>query len=269
MAVQQEEGQPVEAFRDRLKRFGSAIGVWSIVADATLVEIAACAGLDFVILDLEHGAYDLGTLEQAIRAAECAGTAPLVRVPDLTAATFQRVLDLGAHGVIVPQVRSVADAKQAIACAHYGPRGVRGYNPFVRAAQYAAPATMGSGKLAPGWPTVGIIIETLEAYEDLDAICALPDLDLIYLGTYDMSVALGCAGNTGHPNVQAFVEKATATAKTHGKAVGIMVRSPDAIDRAVHAGIDLLVYGVDATLIHDAYRGPVHHLAQSLANKRK
>lgn len=249
------------SFKDRLASGHPQLGTWSIVAAPTLVEITGHAGLDFIILDLEHGAWDFGSLENAIRAAEGAGTVPLVRVADLTPSTFQRVLDLGAHGVVVPQVRSVADAEAAVRNARYAPLGTRGYNPFTRAADYAAPATNGTGKLDPAFPTVGVIIENEEAYAVLPEICAVEGLSFVYLGIYDMSLALGCNGDVKHPKVQAFVADACQIAAAADKAVAMMVRSEADIDKATALGASLLVWGVDANVLHAAYRAPVAYLA--------
>lgn len=245
----------------------AVIGTWSIVASPTAVEIAARAGLDFVILDLEHGAWDFGTLEAGIRAAEGAGAAPFIRVPDLTPSTFQRVLDLGAHGVIVPQVRTPEDAAKAVACARFAPEGLRGYNPFTRCADYAAPATSGTGKLAPDFVQVGIIIENAEAYAALGAICATPGLSIVYLGVYDMSLALGCNGDVRDPRVDAFVHDSTATARAAGKTVGVMVRSVADIDAALAYGARMLVWGVDSNVLHQAYRAPADHLRAARSGK--
>lgn len=249
---------------DKLAHDGAIIGTWSVVANATNIEIAATAGLDFVILDLEHGAYDFGSLEQAIRAAEGAGAAPFVRVPDLAPATFQRVLDLGAHGVIVPQVRGVADAEQAVRCARFAPRGLRGYNPFTRCAGYAAPATAGDGKLRPDFVQVGIIVENAESYAALADICAVDGLSIVYLGIYDMSLALGCNGDVADSRVQAFVADACAIARAAGKTVGMMVRGAADIDAALAYGARMLVWGVDANVLFQAYRAPVEHLRAAL-----
>lgn len=218
------------------------------------------AGLDFIILDMEHGAFDLTSLEAAIRACEGAGGVPLVRVPDLRPAIFQSVLDLGAHGVIVPQIRSVADAERAVQYAKYPPLGCRGYNPFTRAALYANPPDNQAGKLRNSFGLVGVIIENREAYADLRAIAALAEIDVIYLGIYDMSLALGCQGNTRHPDVLSFVQDAAQVIRNAGKTIGMMVRSPEEMAAARDMGANFLVYGVDSHVFHQAISERVGHL---------
>ncbi len=238
----------------------AVIGTWSVVASATLVEISAMAGLDFQILDLEHGAYDMTTLEQAIRASEGAGSSPIVRVPDLTPSTFQRVLDLGVHGIIAPQIRSAEDAEKVVQYAKYPPRGVRGYNPFTRVANYAAPASNTDGKLNSGFGLLGVIIESNEAYQDLDRICTIPEIGLIYLGVYDMSLVLGCEGNTRDPRVSAFVLDAAQRILAAGKTLGVMVRAETDTREMYRLGARFLVYEVDSHIVYRAFQAPVNWL---------
>lgn len=242
----------MSSLKRKLSAGRPVLGMWSVVASPTMVEIGALAGLDFQILDLEHGAFDLGILENAIRACDAAGGAPLVRVPDLRPSTFQPVLDLGARGVVVPQVRSAADAEAAVVAAKYPPRGRRGYNPFVRAGGYSNPSGRRGGKLDDDFGLVCVIIENREAFEDLEAIVAVPDLDVLYLGVYDMSLALGCGGDTRHPDVTAFVRRASAVVRAAGKTVGLMVRNADDTAAALDLGAKFLVHGVDGDVFHRA-----------------
>jgi 4-hydroxy-2-oxoheptanedioate aldolase len=253
--------------QEKLHNGDTVLGVWSIISDATLVEIGAAAGLDFHILDLEHGTFDIGTLEQSIRAAEYGGSAPLVRVPDLTPSTFQRVLDLGAHGIIAPQVRSAHDAEQVVRYAKYAPRGVRGYNPFNRAANFAAPPNNRTGKLNSTFGVLGVIIENHSAWKDLDSICKIAEIDLIYLGVYDMSLALGCNGDTTDPKVEQFVKEAAQQIISAGKTLALMARTESEMDTFLKLGCKCLVCGVDSYLAYQALRTPVEYIRKRNGEK--
>lgn len=236
------------------------LGTWSIVASPTLAEIGTQAGYDFHILDLEHGAFDMGHLENAVRAVEGAGGAPLVRVPKCDAALFQSILDLGVHGLIVPQIASVEDAQLAVRYAKFAPLGQRGYNPFTRAASYSAPADNQGGKLNAQYGLIGLIIENEAGFTSLDAIAAVEGIDLIYLGVYDMAVALGCNGNVKDARVRSFVESAAKTVRARGKALGLMVHGADDFKAARALGAAFLVHGVDAHVYYKAVRQPVEAL---------
>lgn len=236
----------------KLARGEPVLGYWSVIASPMLVELFGRAGFDFVILDQEHGAYDLASLEHAIRAAEVADCSPLVRVPGPDQFAAQKALDLGAHGIVVPQAADGAAVARAVALAKYPPAGVRGFNPYTRAAGYDPPPSIPHGKLDDRFVLTCAIIETAGAYRDLDAIVAQPGLDVVYLGAYDMSNALGCAGDVTHPKVIEFLEVGAAKARAAGKSAGLLVRSPAEIEWALKLGIRFLVYGVDTFLAYRA-----------------
>jgi 4-hydroxy-2-oxoheptanedioate aldolase len=247
--------------KEKIRAGRAVMGTWCIVASAVNAEIGARAGLDFEIFDLEHGAFDMESLGHAIRACEGAGSTPLVRVPDLNPSIFQSVLDLGAHGVIVPRITCAEDALRAVQFAKYPPLGSRGYNPFTRVADYAAPASNQQGKLLNDYTLIGVIIENSQAYADLPRILAIPEIDVVYLGIYDMSLALGCQGNTQDKRVSEFVEHATQQVQAGGKAVGMMVRNEAEMATALHLGARFLVYSVDSHILYRAFHDAVGEFA--------
>jgi 4-hydroxy-2-oxoheptanedioate aldolase len=232
--------------RDKLARGETLAGIWSVIPHAQVAGALATAGFDFVVLDCEHGGYDFGALEGAIGACNEAGAAALVRVPGPDAFFVQRALDLAADGILVPQVPDATMAKRAVAMAHFAPDGTRGYNPYTRAGRFGiAPQP----KLSRGFPFTGVLIESPAAEEELERIAALPRLDLIYLGVFDYSVALGIPGQVDDPRVQAFVERAARIGRAAGKAVGTTAMDAAQVDRLTRAGINMLFYGTDTWLL--------------------
>ena len=229
-----------------------ALGVWSIIPSPIVVEIFGGAGLDFQILDMEHGVFDRASLDNCVRAAEGVGCSPLVRVPGPDPFAVQTALDLGAHGVVFPQLGDAAAVRAAVGSTKYAPRGTRGYNPFTRVALYDPPASMEDGKLNNAFGLCAVIVETEGAYRELDAVLAVPGLDLLYLGVYDMSLALGCAGDTTHPRVREFVRHAARAGRDAGKAVGMLVKGRAEAETALDLGANVLVWAVDAYVIRRA-----------------
>ena len=220
-------------------------GIWCVIPSAPLVGTLAAAGFDFAILDAEHGGWDFGTLDAGITACEDGGAAALVRAPGADAFFIQRALDLGADGVLVPQIPDAATAARAVAMAHFPPLGTRGYNPFTRGGHYGiAPQP----KLARGYPLTGVLVESPAAAEQLPAILALPALDLVYLGVFDYSVALGIPGQVNDPRVRAFVETAARAARAAGKAVGTTAMSREQAAWLTGLGVNVLLYGADTWL---------------------
>lgn len=232
--------------RHKLAQGVTLAGIWSVIPHSQVVGTLATAGFDFVILDCEHGGYDFATLEGAIAACEQGGATPLVRAPGPDAFFIQRALDLGADGVVVPQVADASTAERVVAMCHFSPDGTRGYNPYTRAGRYGiAPQP----KLERGWPFTGVLIESPAALDQLERIAAVSRLDLVYLGVFDYSVALGIPGQVDDPRVQAFVERATRIGRAAGKAVGTTAMSAAQVEGLTRVGVNVLLYGADTWLI--------------------
>jgi len=242
----------INPLKKKLASGQAVMGVWSIIPSPVVVELFALGGIDFTILDMEHGIFDVGAIDTCVRACEAAGAVPLVRIPGLNPSAAQWALDLGAHGIVVPQVIDADEAETVVKMAKYAPIGNRGYNPFTRAANYANPPNNRSGKLNNDFSLTCVIIENESALADMDRICATPSLDVIYIGIYDLSVALGCEGDTRHPRVTSVVESAIAKIRAAGKAAGMMVRSQQDITKALGLGANFLVYSVDTYIIREA-----------------
>ena len=238
--------------KQKLAAGSPVIGMWSIVPSALLSEILGLAGLDFLILDMEHGPYDLSVLAACVQACEGAGCSPLVRVPGPNQFTIQSVLDLGIHGLVVPQINDAVSTLEAIRCMKFPPAGVRGYNPFTRAAAYAKPANNRAGKLNDAFTFKSIIVESREAIKDINSILDVDDLDMVYIGVYDLAVSMGHAGDTQHPEVRAALDETVRKIRDRDKAAGMMVLAPQDIARALSSGANFLVYSVDGHFIHQA-----------------
>ncbi len=238
--------------RQKLASGTPVVGIWSLVPSPTLAEIIGQAGMDFQILDCEHGFYDLPALESSIRASEAAGCAPLVRLADPRQSGIQSALDLGAAGLLMPQLSSASAADEFLRGLKFGPAGTRGLNPFTRAGGY------GQKQMPDDAPLSGVLLENRALYGQLDALLALPDLDFVYLGVYDMSVSLEVPGDVDHPEVAAFVADATARTRAAGKSVAVMAKTEAEVVRSVEMGANMIVYAVDTFVfsraLHEAIR---------------
>lgn len=242
----------ISLIKRKLKDGEPVLGIWSIIPSPIVVEILALAGFDFAILDMEHGVFDLTTLDACIRAVEAAGKAPLVRIPGINPSAAQWALDLGAHGIVVPQVRDAKDAAAVVEIAKYAPMGNRGYNPFTRSAEYANPVNNHSGKLNNEFSLTCVIVESESALSELDSICKTTSVDVVYMGIYDLAVSLGANGDTRDPRVVEVVESSIARIRAAGKAAGMMVSNTADIARALSLGANFLAYSVDSFLVRDA-----------------
>lgn len=233
-------------------------GLWRILPSPMLSEIFAQSGLDFQILDCEHGAYDFATLQADIIACERHRCAPLVRVSGTNKIEVQRCLDLGAHGLVFPQLSTASEFAQAAAMMDYAPVGTRGYNPFVRAANYG----MGSDSdPKPARPWFVPIVETLRAVEEIEGIVQLSRIDMLYIGAYDLSAALGCAGRMDAPELVALIDRIISVAGQARKPVGAMALGADVARALCERGVQGIVHGVDSHRIKQSMTGILSPLA--------
>ena len=212
--------------RDALARKQVVVGTWVQTPSAEVVEILGWSGWDFVILDLEHGPYGAETLPHLVRAAETSGTAPLVRVPLEAAEQVGKALDLGAAGIVTPGVRSAEAAAEAIRLTRFPPRGTRSASLSTRQLRYSGrPFAELTAAGAPA-PLTVLQVEARLATSDLGSILAVEGLDVVFIGTYDLSTSLGLPGQFDHPTVRGAISEIVGRAGERGIAVGIWV--PDA-----------------------------------------
>ncbi len=192
--------------KEAMERGEHAVALWVTTPWPGVVEIVGAAGADAVLVDLEHTSFGLLEAEEAIRAADAAGISAIVRTPAIDAPTVSRILDAGAHGVIFPKVETAEDARRAVRCCRYPPRGDRGwggahtrYNRWtggyakdlfggdgprgVYSADYVAEADARALKV--------MLIETLRGIENADAIIGTEGVDAVIFGWGDYSVETG------------------------------------------------------------------------------
>lgn len=219
-------------------------GLLSSIPSPLLVEMIGYAGYDFVILDLEHVGVNPETLENMIRAAECAGLTPLVRVPSVAPETILRVLDGGAQGIVVPHVGSRAEAEAAVAASRYHPLGRRGIS---------GGRTTGFGSIdlatyferANREIMVVAMIEDRDGIDQIDAIAQVPGIDMILEGAIDLSQSLGVPGQAQHPEVQRALAHLAARCRENGVPFCAMPRQAGQFDAWFEQGVKAFLIGDD------------------------
>ncbi|CAM5357395.1 5-keto-4-deoxy-D-glucarate aldolase [Streptomyces tendae] len=215
----------------------------------TLVEMAGVAGLDYVVLDCEHGPADMTALQHHLTAAAAQGVEVLVRVGTAEPALALRCLDLGAAGVIHPHVDSAEDARRAVAADHYPPLGQRGFATYSRAGRFGT--VTAREHLAAGEDTlVVVMIETERACAAAAEITATQGVDAVLVGPSDL--AADC-GFPGRGVIDALTEGAHRAARAAGRAVMTIVPSTEAAREAEEAGAQLVLFNMAAVLM-DTFR---------------
>jgi 4-hydroxy-2-oxoheptanedioate aldolase len=234
----------VTQLRERWAAGRPAHGVWSLLPGAVTGELLAGTGADYVVLDLQHGALGETDLPGVTAAVSAAGAVPLVRTRSAHPADIGRPLDLGAHGVLVPNVRDAAHVREVVAACRYGPTGTRSAGRLVGGAD--APLAM-------------IVLETATALADLDAVLAVEGLDGVYVGPTDLGLSLGRSGPADRDHVRTVLASIVARAVAARMPVG--VHAPDGGAQAAGyaaLGATILTAAVDTATLTTAVR---HHLA--------
>ena len=231
---------------DALRADDAPVGAWSTVGHPAVAEILAADPFDFVVLDGEHSENTIEDLAAGVRAVEASdGDAdPVVRVGSADAAEIRRVLDLGVAGLVVPQVESVAAARDAVAAAHYPPEGVRGVAGS-RASDYGTTIDEYVETATERVATM-LQIETAGAVEDVAAIAAIDGLDALFVGPADLSARLGVFGEFDSETFRDAIDAVTTAAADEGIPVGTLATTPEEVAvRRDDWGMDFVVAGTD------------------------
>ena len=210
--------EAIAAFRKRLQEGRLLIGASIYLTDPRASE-ALADSVDFLWIDLEHNAMSPEVLTGHLLAARGKNKPTFVRVAGGSTPFIKPVLDAGADGIVVPQVRSAEEVRQIVADCRYPPVGRRGFGPLVPT-NYGRIGGMTYAAQADQNLFVAVMIETIEAVRAIDEIVSIPGLDSVVLGPWDLSGSLGVLGELEHPTVVAAVEEVIARARTAGVSVG-------------------------------------------------
>ncbi|MBM3853858.1 MAG: 2,4-dihydroxyhept-2-ene-1,7-dioic acid aldolase [Verrucomicrobia bacterium] len=230
------------------------LGSWVQIGHPAVAEVLARAGFDWVCVDLEHGAIDLEGTAALFRALGGSGCVPVARLPANDPIWIHRVLDAGAGGLIIPMVKTAAEAEAAVREAKYPPRGARGFG-YSRANGHGADF---ESYIASANDEIAMImqIEHKDAVANLDAILRVDGVDGVFIGPLDLSGSMGVTGQIGHPQMVAALAQYRAVCGEHKKAAGMhLVRTTDAsIRRALDEGYTMLALGLDNVFLQEGAR---------------
>ncbi|WP_345427298.1 HpcH/HpaI aldolase family protein [Pseudonocardia xishanensis] len=217
------------------------VGAWSVLPGAVAARTtAACQGLDYLVIDMQHGGAGETELPGMCAATTAHGVAPLVRVRSPTFADVGRALDLGAHGVLLPNLGGPDHVSEVLGHCRYGPTGTRSY-----------------GQLVPAVPDplCVVMLETRAAFENLAAIARLPGLDAIYVGPIDLALSLGHkphGPDADDTPMTAVLTEIVQTCRAHGVAVGVHTSHGRDARRYRDLGAQLVTAAADATVLAES-----------------
>lgn len=237
--------------KTRLKAGGRVFGSWSMLSSPSVVNVMGCTGLDFVIIDLEHGPTSFETVEHQLYAVESTGCTPIIRLGEASDFTILRALEVGAQALLVSHVSTADEARRIVHATKYPPEGNRGLSPFTRTHDYSEQDIGAKLHAANEQMLVGVLVEGAEGVRNLDEIAAVAGLDVVYVGVYDVSMSIGVPGDLTHPDVVKVLNETVRVVEGHGKAAGSVARDHDYLRLLVASGFRFLSYRCDSAILRD------------------
>jgi 4-hydroxy-2-oxoheptanedioate aldolase len=241
----------------RLGRGETVLGTWCVLPSGDAVEAICRAGMDFAIIDLEHGPHSFETAANMARAAQVAGASALVRVPANRQELVLRALEIGSDGVMVPQIEDAIAAELAVKSIKYFPEGQRGFSPFTRSGGFSAHQVENLAQRKNAETLCVVLVEGVSGIQQLDAILVTPGIDVIYIGTYDLCQSAGHPGQPDHPEVLSLLESCVRKIVESGKAAGCLAQSVEQANEWQQMGIAFIALKADVALLSDTVRAAV------------
>lgn len=239
--------------REKLKAGKSVIGCFMGLGAPTVAEMLAHAGFDFLVIETEHNALDTAEVQQMLMAMNGTDTIPIVRIPSANPVFIQRALDVGAMGVVVPLVKTAEEAEAIVRATRYPPQGSRAFG-GLRASHF----TFDNDDYfyrANDNLLVALIIETKEAIENIEAIAAVPGIDALMFGYFDLCLSFGLDPmKQPHPEIEAITERVLELGRKTGITVGLTANTPAGIQDLLARGFRFIGYGPDYALLANAVK---------------
>lgn len=244
------------SLKRKLQNGEKPLGTFFASGSPTMMECLGRTGLDFVVIDNEHAPMEAETTTELIRAAELAGLCPLARVREISRPAILKLLDVGAKGLIVPNVQSVEDVKTLVSYAKYHPLGERGFCPtrkdgwgfdLLGSIPEVMEAINQDTLLIPQCETVG-------ALETIEEILALDGVDGIFVGPFDLSISMGIPGQFSSERFQSALTRILRACHEAGKFCLFFGGTKEAVRQGFARGFDGMAYGIDTMLFIELLR---------------
>ena len=237
------------SLKTKLKKHELTVGTWLSLAHPAIAEIMVKAGFDWVTIDLEHSVIATHEAEEMVRIIELGGSVPLVRLSANDPVQIKRVMDAGAHGVIVPMVNSKEDVEKIVSAVHYPNKGVRGVG-LARAQGYGAKFHEYREWLQ-NESVIIVQIEHVDALKNIKEILSCDDVDGYIIGPYDLSASMGLAGQFDNPDVVKALQSIKEEGSIAQKPGGLHIVEPDQeeLKLRIDEGFRFLAYSLDERML--------------------
>ncbi|MBE6729402.1 MAG: hypothetical protein E7568_04115 [Ruminococcaceae bacterium] len=247
-------------FKEKILAGEKTIGTFCELMSENVVEALGYAGLDYVVFDNEHSPIEAETNLALVRAAEHGGITPFARVKGISRPALLKLLDIGVQGLIVPNVKTVDDVNQLVSWSKYAPIGNRGFSAS-RKDGWGYMLNMSIQDTMEFFNEQVLLIpqcETIEALESIEEITAINGVDGIFVGPYDLSIAMGIPGEFSNPKFVAALDRIIRACRKAGKFTMIFTANQQAAIDYLNNGFDSVSYYMDAAFLIDGCRSKMN-----------
>lgn len=225
-----------------------AVGMWVCSGSPVAAEICAGSGLDWLLIDAEHGVVSLETVQNLLQVTAAYPVQSMVRLPQLDVVAVKQFLDAGAQNLLIPMIDTAQMARDAVAATRYPPEGVRGVGSALsRSARWGG--VEGYLTEAQKYISLFVQIESATAVENAEEICAVDGLAGVFVGPSDLAASMGLLGQQNHPQVVDAVKRVIEIARAAGVKVGVNAFDPAQAEDYLAAGADFILVAADVQLL--------------------
>ena len=250
----------------KLQEGKKLLGTFFSMGNPSALECLGYTGMDFVIIDTEHGPFDTESAMGLVRAAESVGLSPFMRIADVSHREIQRAVDMGIQGLIVPCLRSLDEMRKLVDLAKFPPVGNRGFIKGRGSGFGYQPWASGSVADYMAASNDRLLVlpqcETLECYRQIDQVLAIDGIDGIFIGPFDLSISLGMPGDFDNPAFKAAVNVILEACKKAGKYSMIFTTSVQQARSYLEQGFDGVAHSIDFTVFTEAYKSAIDNICR-------
>lgn len=249
--------------KQKLSNSEAVLGTFFQMGSTTAMECLGITGLDYTIIDTEHGPFDVESAMEFIRVAELKGITPFVRIKDITRPSILKMLDAGAKGLIIPCVETVEQVRSIVEYGKYSPVGKRGFI-YTRVAEYGYSDDASSidkyMKICNDNTMLIPQCETMGCLENIEEIVSIDGVDGIFVGPYDLSIAMGMPGQFDNPEFKNALSRVHAACRNSNKPIFIYTGSIDAAKSYFEEGYNGVAYNLDTAMYINAFKKAIEDI---------
>lgn len=242
-----------QSIKQRMLEGNCVFGTWCMLPSSAAVDVIARTGLDFIVIDLEHGAISWETAEDMVKTCQLHGCQPIIRTGNDQENTILHALETDCRCILVPHVSSKLCAQSIAKQSRYQPFGIRGLSPYTRCHGYDHTNLESSIQVQSKETLVGVLIEGSEGIKNLPEIACVEGIDLIYLGLYDISQSIGLSGQLEHPKVLEELQTCLSVIQSNNKLAGTFVRDIETGKEFREIGFSFIAYVADSFALMNFY----------------